>query len=114
MLGLGDRKRSSKEEFMERYRVYAASIYRSKASSRSYGLIGAELVATGTTEEAAECDDVYDSPSQPIAINSGRNVWDENNRLTNKRIFVMDVPSFPIGELVGKLIEPFYSGYNDT
>ncbi len=98
---------------MERYRVYAVSIYRSKDSERSYGLIGAELVASGTTEETA-CNDVYDSPPQPIAINSGRNVWDENNRLTSKRIFVTDVPSFPIDELIGKIIEPYYCGNKTT
>lgn len=108
----GDRNRSSRREFVERFRVYSTSIYRSKTSERSYGLIGAELVAPVATNEGAECSVGCEPPTR-ISFSSARIVWDENNQITNKRIFITDIVSFPIGELIGKVIEPYYGG-NDT
>ncbi len=96
------------KRIVERYRVYSASIYHSKKTDRSYGLIGAERIESESIEETSECSDHCERPTQ-ITITSGRNVWGEDNQLTNRRIFITAVPSFPIGELIGKIIKPCFT-----
>jgi hypothetical protein len=47
--------------------------------------------------------DVEGLPGKSIQFRSGRMIYDDNN-ISNKRIFIIEVPEFPIEDLVGRRI----------
>ena len=69
-------------------------------------MIGAELVESDAIDDNTASGDCEPTVHR-LAITTGRIVWDENNKLTNRRIFITVAPPFPIDELIGEIIEPY-------
>ncbi len=87
---------------MATYHVYHASLIRKS------GLLGATIVSEEPSDRPGGWGLVVDGePSLKLDVRTMRHVWTEDNKISDRRIIVIEPPAFPISELVGKRLVPF-------